>query len=188
MKSLKVRQSKTTETLTHVLTTYLLSDPSKGSWLCPLCAVCHSCDTINEVDMSDDADSDRVHAIAPPTDNVKFPIYLATYCGPCYTNFEEDRFCPVCLRSYTDGDDVADADKEMVACDACDRWVHSRCDATLTPKRYQQLCDDENAKYSCPLCIDRVKAIDPDSSIATMALQGLTRPCGVPIGLIGEKV
>ncbi|SAL95050.1 hypothetical protein [Absidia glauca] len=184
-------------------------------WSCPECKICCVCTSagdetklmicdgcdrgwhtdcctppVNEIpeDMSDDTDSDRFHAIAPPTDNVKFPLYLATYCGPCYTNFDEDRFCPVCLRSYTDGDDVADADKEMVACDACDRWVHSRCDATLTPERYQQLCDDENAKYSCPLCGDRVKAIDPDSSIATMALQGLIRPSGVPIGLVGEKV
>ncbi|KAI8342269.1 chromatin remodelling complex Rsc7/Swp82 subunit-domain-containing protein [Chlamydoabsidia padenii] len=165
-----------------------VSEIPEGSWLCPFCAVCHSCDIINEVDMSDDTYADRMHAVAPPTTNYNFPIYLATYCGPCYTNFEEDRFCPVCLRSYTDGDDVADADKEMVACDSCDRWVHSRCDDTLTQERYQQLCDDEGAKYSCPLCSSRVQPTDPGSSIAIMALQGLTRPSGIPIGLIGGKV
>ncbi|CAO3599463.1 unnamed protein product [Absidia cylindrospora] len=157
----------------------------EGSWLCPLCAVCHSCDSVNVVD---DVDSDLVDAVAPPTGDYPFPVYLATYCGPCHINFKDDRFCPVCMTSYADGDDVADDDKEMVACDSCDRWIHSRCDDTLTHERYQELCDDEGAKYSCPLCTERVEPLNPNSSLAKMALQGLTRPSGYVIGTIAGKV
>ncbi|KAI8079726.1 chromatin remodelling complex Rsc7/Swp82 subunit-domain-containing protein [Halteromyces radiatus] len=168
-----------------------VKDIPEGSWLCPVCAVCHSCDTINVVDVNDDLNSeDLIHAVAPPTTgHYKFPVYLASYCGPCFANFEEDRFCPACLRSYADGEDVADEDKEMVACDSCDRWIHSRCDSTLTPERYQQLCEDERVKYTCPLCADHgVKPIDPNSSLATLALQGFSAPCGLAVGIIGGKV
>ncbi|CAO3620798.1 unnamed protein product [Cunninghamella echinulata] len=168
----------------------------EGAWLCPLCAVCHSCNNTNgNIDILETDDNSNhhhrqfEHAEAPPNEKYKYPTYLATYCEPCYVHFEEDRFCPVCLKSYADGDDVNDDDKDMVACDSCDRWVHCKCDDTLTQDRYAQLCEDEEAKYTCPLCsTDRVVPIDPNSSLATMALKGLTAPCGLAIGVIGGKV
>ncbi|KAI8992425.1 chromatin remodelling complex Rsc7/Swp82 subunit-domain-containing protein [Pilobolus umbonatus] len=150
-----------------------------GSWLCPVCAKCRSCDVhgIKE---------EYEHAIAPETDRYKYSVYLATYCHPCYANFLDDRFCPVCLKTYSD-EDNDDEDNEMVACDSCDHWIHTRCDEYLTPSKYQKLCDDEDAKYSCPMCEDRIKRT-VDTSSADLALKGLSAPCGYSVGLLGGKV
>ncbi|KAI7895881.1 chromatin remodelling complex Rsc7/Swp82 subunit-domain-containing protein [Mucor mucedo] len=153
----------------------------EGSWLCPLCADCHGCD---EHGMAEE--SQYKHAIAPKSDRYKYPVYLATYCHSCYDNFAEDRFCPVCLKTYGE-EENDDEDNEMVACDTCDHWIHTRCDEILTPAKYQVLCDDEDAKYSCPMCEERLKRI-VDTSTADLALKGLSAPSGVCVGLLGGKV
>ncbi|KAI9273412.1 chromatin remodelling complex Rsc7/Swp82 subunit-domain-containing protein [Helicostylum pulchrum] len=153
----------------------------EGSWLCPLCADCHGCE---EHGMAEE--SQYTHATAPKSDRYKYPVYLATYCHKCNDNFQDDRFCPVCLKTYNE-EENDDDDNEMVACDACDHWVHTRCDEILTPEKYQILCDDEDAKYSCPMCEDRLKRI-VDTSTADLALKGLSAPCGVSVGLLGGKV
>lgn len=153
----------------------------EGSWLCPLCADCHGCD---EHGMAEE--SQYKHAIAPKSDRYKYPVYLATYCHSCYDNFTEDRFCPVCLKTYGE-EENDDEDNEMVACDTCDHWIHTRCDEILTPAKYQVLCDDEDAKYSCPMCEERLKRI-VDTSTADLALKGLSAPSGVCVGLLGGKV
>ncbi|KAI8369779.1 chromatin remodelling complex Rsc7/Swp82 subunit-domain-containing protein [Choanephora cucurbitarum] len=153
----------------------------EGSWLCPLCANCHGCD---EQGMAEE--SQYTHAIAPASDRYKYPIYLATYCNKCIQHFNQDRFCPVCLKTYAE-EENDDEDNEMVACDTCDHWVHTRCDEILTPEKYQLLCDEEDAKYSCPMCEDRFKRLI-DTSTADLALKGLSAPSGFCVGLLGGKV
>lgn len=152
-----------------------------GEWLCQLCAKCHGC---SEQGMKDECQ--YTHATAPKDDKHKYPVYLATYCRSCITNFNEDRFCPVCLKTYSE-EENDEEDNEMVACDTCDHWVHTRCDESLSPARYQMLCDDESAKYSCPICENRVKPI-VDTDAARNALKGVTAPGGTCIGLLGGKV
>lgn len=91
----------------------------------------------------------------------------------------------MCLKTYSeDGDDEQDHD--MVACDNCDYWVHVGCDEALTPERYQKLCDDEDEKYSCPLCEKRVKA-NVDTGQAALALKGVSAPSGTCVGMAGGK-
>lgn len=153
----------------------------EGSWLCPLCANCHGCD---EHGMAEE--SQYTHATAPKSDRYKYPVYLATYCPKCNDNFKDDRFCPVCLKTYSE-EENDEEDNEMVACDTCDHWVHTRCDEILTPEKYQILCDEEEAKYSCPMCEDRFKRL-VDTSTADLALKGLSAPSGFSVGLLGGKV
>ncbi|KAI8391349.1 chromatin remodelling complex Rsc7/Swp82 subunit-domain-containing protein [Radiomyces spectabilis] len=157
-----------------------VDDVPEGAWLCPLCADCHGCD-------EQGSDVQYHHAVAPPSDRYKYPAYLATYCNRCYNNFTEDRFCTVCMKPYSDEDGADEEDNEMVACDTCDHWIHTRCDEILTPEKYQSLCDDEEAKYSCPLCSDNVKPLI-QTSTAIMALKGLSAPSGYCVGMIGGKV
>ncbi|CEP17277.1 hypothetical protein [Parasitella parasitica] len=154
----------------------------EGSWLCPLCANCHSCE---EHGMEEE--SQYTHAIAPKTDRYKYPVYLATYCPKCNGNFKDDRFCTVCLKTYSEEEENDDEDNEMVACDTCDHWIHTRCDEQLTPEKYQTLVDDEEAKYTCPMCEDRFKRL-VDTSTADLALKGLSAPSGFAVGLLGGKI
>lgn len=159
-----------------------------GSWLCALCAECHGCGG-KEIEDVKNAAKYR-HAVAPSTERHKFPVYLATFCNKCHRHFDEDRFCPVCLKTYSgedDGGNNEEEDNDMVCCDLCDRWIHTGCDERLTPERYQKLVDNPKAKYQCPLCEDRVKAT-VQSSAAVLALKGQLAPCGYCIGVIGGKV
>lgn len=160
----------------------------EGAWRCPLCAVCVSC-AGEKIKKENRLQHAYKHAIAPPTEHHKYPIYLATYCKVCYDNFSSDRFCPVCLKTYSEDEDEEkeDEDHDMVACDTCDYWVHVGCDEALTPDRYQKLCDDEDEKYNCPLCEGRVKPI-VHTGHAALALKGVSAPSGTPVGIIGGKV
>ncbi|KAI9010358.1 chromatin remodelling complex Rsc7/Swp82 subunit-domain-containing protein [Phycomyces nitens] len=155
----------------------------EGSWLCKLCADCHSCG-----EQGQDPDQTQYsYATAPPSDLYDKAAYLATYCTKCYDHFEQSRFCPVCLKTFSEGDENDEEDNEMVACDSCDHWVHTKCDEILTPEKYQSLCDDEEAKYTCPLCAGKVKPI-VNTEAAANALKGLSAPCGSCVGLLGGKV
>ncbi|KAI9279581.1 chromatin remodelling complex Rsc7/Swp82 subunit-domain-containing protein [Sporodiniella umbellata] len=152
----------------------------QGEWLCQLCAKCHGC---SERGMKEE--SQYTH-VSMPAQDTKYPVYLATYCGPCTVDFEEGRLCPVCLKTYSE-EENDEEDNEMVACDTCDHWVHTRCDALLTNERYQLLCDDESAKYSCPMCENRVTPIHQTEK-ANLILKGALPPGGVSVGLLGGKV
>ncbi|KAI7867656.1 chromatin remodelling complex Rsc7/Swp82 subunit-domain-containing protein [Spinellus fusiger] len=158
-----------------------LSSAPPGPWLCPLCSDCHSCDG-----RESKKDTCYHHAIAPPSERYKYPVYLATFCSSCYDNFVQDRMCPVCLKTYSE-DDSEEDDNEMVACDSCDYWIHTSCDETLTPEHYQKLCDNEDTKYTCPLCSDSVRPL-VRTGTAVMALKGLSAPSGYSVGLLGGKV
>ncbi|CAO3659798.1 unnamed protein product [Rhizopus stolonifer] len=150
----------------------------EGEWLCQLCAKCHGC---SERGMKNE--SQYTHVSVPKSEKNKYPVYLATYCGPCAIDFHEDRLCPVCLKTYSE-EENDEEDNEMVACDTCDHWVHTRCDASLTNERYQLLCDDETAKYSCPMCENRVTP----TSNTEAALKGKRAPSGICVGILGGKV
>ncbi|KAG0188634.1 PHD finger protein 10 [Apophysomyces sp. BC1034] len=149
-----------------------------GSWLCPLCAECHSCgeQRLNEKEGYE-------YAVAAPSGKCKYPVYLATYCKKCHDRFENDSLCPVCLKTYLDDDE----ENEMVACDTCDHWIHAGCDESLTPEKYQELCDDETAKYNCPLCVDNIKPLVQSGS-AVLTLKELSIPGGYCVGLLGGKI
>ncbi|ORY01314.1 hypothetical protein K493DRAFT_95556 [Basidiobolus meristosporus CBS 931.73] len=114
----------------------------KDKWLCPLCARCQTCGP-----KPDTPPSDFQHALAPPYGEKKYPTYLATYCAGCYGDFQANRYCPCCMRTFTE-----DAEEEMVCCDQCDRWIHRICDSSLTKEKYQNLAEDETMKYLCPFC------------------------------------
>jgi len=159
-----------------------------GAWRCPLCADCHSCGG-KQIKKENKQKHAYQHAVAPPTDHYKYPVYLATYCQVCYDNFTHDRFCPVCLKTYTEDEDEEKEgeDHDMVACDTCDYWVHVGCDEALTPERYQKLCDNEDEKYNCPLCEGRVEPIVQTAN-ASLALKGVSAPGGTCVGIVGGKV
>ncbi|OAD67791.1 hypothetical protein PHYBLDRAFT_160269 [Phycomyces blakesleeanus NRRL 1555(-)] len=160
-----------------------ISQVPEGSWLCRLCAECHSCG-----EQKDDTDHTQYHyATAPPSKLYDKAAYLATYCTRCYEHFEQSRFCPVCLKTFSEGDENDEEDNEMVTCDSCDYWIHTKCDETLTPEKYQSLCDDEEAKYACPLCAGKVKPI-VETEAVKKALKGTSAPCGSCVGLLGGKI
>lgn len=92
------------------------------------------------------------------------------------------------MKTFSEEDDNEEDDNEMVACDSCDHWIHARCDEILTPEKYQSLCDDEDAKYTCPLCADNVKPLHQSSNSVMMTLKGRAAPSGYCIGIIGGKV
>jgi hypothetical protein len=71
-----------------------------GVWVCKQCAVCTSCKTTN---------GKWCHVV----NNGDF---ICTYCKDCYHEFINDRFCPFCLETFTQDDEVA-----MVCCDQCER-------------------------------------------------------------------
>ncbi|KAI9010124.1 chromatin remodelling complex Rsc7/Swp82 subunit-domain-containing protein [Hyaloraphidium curvatum] len=147
----------------------------EGSWLCPLCAVCHTCGRKSEqkpakgelaemlaarTQRTPQADveaanvaSEFQHAVVPTPAHLVprngSNTYTATYCSGCFPDWEGDRFCPVCLVTYAaDQDDV-----KMVQCDKCDRWVHTQCDPGMDDVRYKKLMDaGDSAKYTCPCC------------------------------------
>ncbi|KAJ3082989.1 PHD finger protein 10, partial [Quaeritorhiza haematococci] len=130
----------------------------EGEWLCSQCAVCTSCGkratssgTALKRTGASSSEGEKIewnHAVAPSPDKNSLATYVCTYCSTCYSQFQTDRFCPLCMRVYTeDSDDLA-----MVCCDSCDRWIHVGCDPELSNDMYQQLVEEPDSKYTCILC------------------------------------
>ncbi|KAL1923377.1 uncharacterized protein VTP21DRAFT_8357 [Calcarisporiella thermophila] len=163
----------------------VVTEVPQGRWLCRLCARCHSCEN-KELDDASLTEDQFEHAVAPPTSNNRYPTYLATYCKRCSDDFEQGRYCPVCLKTYHGEDDMGEED-DMVCCDQCDRWVHLKCDEKLTPELYEMLVEDAEAKYQCPLCEFRVQPRD-QTGFNTMRLAAQNPPAGKPIATVGGKV
>ncbi|CAG8560058.1 11785_t:CDS:2, partial [Dentiscutata heterogama] len=146
-------------------------------WLCSLCAQCNACG--EKATSLNDAASDYHHV--KTTETANYPIYLATICNKCQNNFMRDLFCPVCLKTYTEDGQENDDDKYMVCCDGCDRWIHTRCDVTLTPEKYQELADIPDAKYMCPLCEGRIRPLEEGNKQQKKALSG--NPLATPVAM-----
>ncbi|TPX58836.1 hypothetical protein SpCBS45565_g07905 [Spizellomyces sp. 'palustris'] len=124
----------------------------EGNWLCEQCAVCISCKARPPPPIKGQASAEMnwKHAIVPPArheSRTSYGTYICTYCEDCYESFERDKFCPLCMHVYSEDDDT-----EMACCDSCDRWIHVGCDPDLTERRYQQLVEEPDAKYTCVLC------------------------------------
>ncbi|KND00733.1 uncharacterized protein SPPG_03849 [Spizellomyces punctatus DAOM BR117] len=144
--------------------TYCLTPPldgaPEGNWLCEQCAVCISCKARPPPPIKGQASAEMnwKHAIVPPArheSRTSYGTYICTYCEDCYVSFERDKFCPLCMHVYSEDDDT-----EMACCDSCDRWIHVGCDPELTEKRYQQLVEEPDAKYTCVLCDgDKLEAL-----------------------------
>ena len=45
-------------------------------------------------------------------------------CAPCTDAFAAREYCPICERTYREGDGASAA---MLVCDRCDMWVHTTC-------------------------------------------------------------
>ncbi|CAG8600563.1 9733_t:CDS:2 [Ambispora leptoticha] len=159
----------------------------QGNWLCSICAKCHSCEKKVSSHSNEDDTNKFISATIPPqSDQIKYSIYLASYCTKCYDNFIADRFCPLCLKTYSgEGDEnEGDDDNDMVCCDRCDRWIHCGCDEILTPKKYQELVEDADANYQCPLCDKRIVPFKNISESQLAALSGKIPPVATPVAKI----
>ncbi|CAG8438094.1 11239_t:CDS:2 [Acaulospora colombiana] len=146
----------------------------------------HKCDSCGEKASSlNDAASSYFHKDATPNES-NYPIHLATICSKCEPNFSADRFCPMCLKTYSDTEDSQENedDKDMVCCDDCDSWIHARCDSAITPERYKELVEDPDAKYRCPLCEGRIKPIRKGDEEQIRALSGF--PAAIPVSQIAN--
>ncbi|KAF0427873.1 chromatin structure-remodeling complex protein rsc7 [Gigaspora margarita] len=159
-----------------------VTEVPQGPWLCSLCAQCDSCD--EKAASLNDAASNYHHIDAKP-ETANYPIYLATICYKCKDNFFEDRFCPVCLKTYSEDEQEDDDDKDMICCDQCDRWIHPRCDSALTPELYQELVEVPDTKYKCPLCMGRFQPLIEGSEEHYKALSGF--PVAKPVALISGQ-
>ncbi|OZJ03476.1 hypothetical protein BZG36_02742 [Bifiguratus adelaidae] len=155
----------------------------QDSWLCALCNLCYGCGKATDIDNTSHT---LRHAVAPPSDDVKYPVYIATYCRACMANFKDDRFCPCCLKTWKE-DEEEQEDNPMVCCDTCERWIHSKCDSQLTAQRYQQLAEDETQKYFCPLCSNRYKTT-VHTAEARAAMGGKSIGAGFVVGEVGGRV
>ncbi|KAJ1731288.1 hypothetical protein LPJ72_004019 [Coemansia sp. Benny D160-2] len=70
-------------------------------------------------------------------------------CGGCARQIERARVCPECVATYSSRSSVG---ASMVCCDVCSFWIHTECDARLTPAVYDALITLEDAPYVCPAC------------------------------------
>jgi hypothetical protein len=129
-----------------------------------------------------DAANNYHHAEAT-SELTNYPIYLATICNKCNFNFSEDRFCPMCLKTYSEDGEENDDDKEMICCDVCDRWIHIKCDEDITSEKYQELVDDTDTKYKCPLCDGRIAQMYQGVDEQKAALS-TGQPSAVPVAII----
>jgi hypothetical protein len=93
----------------------------KGRWVCKLCGMCASC---GKTTPGEAPGSKWQHIYADEVSETGEPIFLQTLCVLCSALFEAGEFCPSCLVVYR-GDEM---DLPMVACDKCDRWIHTECD------------------------------------------------------------
>ncbi|CAG8562890.1 15589_t:CDS:2 [Acaulospora morrowiae] len=160
-----------------------VTEVPQGPWLCSLCAQCDSCG--EKATSLNDAASSYFHKDAIPNES-NYPIHLATICSKCEPNFSADRFCPMCLKTYSeveDGQENED-DKDMVCCDDCDSWIHARCDSAITPERYKELVEDPDVKYRCPLCEGRIRPLGKGDEEQLRALSGF--PIAVPVSQIAN--
>ncbi|GES85246.1 chromatin remodelling complex Rsc7/Swp82 subunit-domain-containing protein [Rhizophagus clarus] len=161
------------------------SDPKvtevpQGPWLCSLCAQCNSCGE-KAISLNDAANN--YHHAEATSESTKYPIYLATICNKCNFNFSEDRFCPMCLKTYSEDGEENEDDKEMICCDVCDRWIHIRCDEDITSEKYQELVENTDANYKCPLCDERIMPMDQGNEKQKAALT-TGQPSAVPVAII----
>ncbi|KAJ2556848.1 Histone-lysine N-methyltransferase [Coemansia sp. RSA 1933] len=116
-----------------------------GEWVCDDCVECLECG----VRMSAGADIEWLHD--------------RCLCSDCARQIERARVCPECIATY--GSRSVGA--SMVCCDICGFWVHSECDARLTPDVYDALITLEDAPYVCPTCVRSDGALHPDAGASS---------------------
>ena len=47
---------------------------------------------------------------------------------------------------------------KAVCCDVCDKWIHIKCNS-ISPNRYDELCDEENDKsFYCIKCFNPLRS------------------------------
>ncbi|KAJ1824442.1 hypothetical protein LPJ56_002828, partial [Coemansia sp. RSA 2599] len=135
---------------------------SEGYWVCDRCIRCLECGftmhsrhgaTANNDrrDASDDADGSSGNDDADDEDfedRARW-AYDFTLCGECAPQIEKAKVCPECIATYTNSSKSAN----LVCCDICSCWVHTDCDARLTPDVYDALITlEDDAPYVCPNC------------------------------------
>ena len=73
-----------------------------------------------------------------------------THCQDCGRQREQNNFCPLCDKCYSDDD----FDSKMVHCVKCDHWVHAECQG-ITVDQYECLADlPEEVQFVCRQCCE----------------------------------
>jgi hypothetical protein len=119
--------------------------------------------------------------------------YLATYCRACFADFQARRYCPCCLVTYRDEEEEEDTTQRgywsqmngfveqdedagnMACCDHCERWIHMRCDNTLTAERLTEL-EEEGEQYGCPICESRLSKEQQNRLIQNASGESILMP------------
>ena len=71
-----------------------------------------------------------------------------THCEDCGLQREQNNFCPLCDKCYSDDD----FESKMMHCVECDHWVHAECQG-LTVDQYECLADlPEDVQFICRQC------------------------------------
>ncbi|CAJ0905019.1 8815_t:CDS:1, partial [Entrophospora sp. SA101] len=66
-------------------------------------------------------------------------------------------------------------------------FFHVRCDLDITPNRYEELQENPNAGYKCPLCEGRIKGLKEGDQKERDALAG--NPVAKPVAQVaGQKL
>ena len=81
---------------------------NSGSFLCQDCGNCRNC-AKNLPSPTEDANAIWVHGYR--------------YCEECYFKVKESKYCPVCVKVYTE-----ESDEAFIMCDHCQLWVHAACE------------------------------------------------------------
>ena len=73
-----------------------------------------------------------------------------THCQDCGRQREQNNFCPLCDKCYSDDD----FDSQMVYCVNCNHWVHAECQG-ITVDQYECLRDlPEDVQFICRQCCE----------------------------------
>lgn len=148
-----------------------VNDARRKGWRCSNCVLCTKCKKTNdsvEMLVCDDCDSGiHLSCVRPAISSIPQGAFKCdscakcvscgkrspgkdpgarwmdeyTHCYTCYNAIKRGDYCPICSCAW---DETA---TDMVECDCCKFWIHSKCDPSL-----QDLSQVNDALYHCPGC------------------------------------
>ena len=102
-----------------------ISEIPQGVWKCEACCMCSDCGATSSAQWFKDC----------------------TLCIECNALHEKGDTCPVCDVAYAEN---REQDLDMINCDTCTKWVHSKCTG-ITEEVYRYMTTDDRL-YECPPC------------------------------------
>ncbi|GBP54294.1 hypothetical protein EVAR_32641_1 [Eumeta japonica] len=109
----------------------MMATVPKYGWKCKCCRVCSDCGARSP----GAGPSSRWHA-------------HYTVCDSCYQQRNKGSCCPLCRRAYR-----AAAQRDMIRCTLCKRYVHGMCDPDAEPQQYKMKKEQNPSyEYVCPIC------------------------------------